>query len=130
MKIPTDNQQIFDAALRQLHADAIANVSARTQAQVHQRRRAALSGQSAGAARTGAARTPARRFGWPVAASFAAVLALAVGVQMRHDGATSSSVPALAVVDDGDIEGIATLDENPDFYLWLASNDAVALASE
>jgi len=25
---------------------------------------------------------------------------------------------------------LATLDQDPDFYLWLASRDAIALASE
>jgi hypothetical protein len=136
MKIPIDQQHddqqagqtAFDIALRKIHADAVAQVSARTQAQLHQRRRAALSAQSSTAA---GAQGTARRFGWPLAASFAAILAVVVGVQMRQDSLPASPSPALVTSETDDIGAtIATLDENPDFYLWLASTDAVALASE
>lgn len=128
MKTPTDDQA-FDAGLRLRHADALTQVSASTQAQLHQRRRAALLAQPAHA---GAARTSARRFSWPVAASIAALLALAVGVQMRQDSVPTSPPPIVAAVNDADEfdATLATLDESPDLYLWLASEDAVALVLE
>jgi len=148
MKMHSDDQQAdsrsahstqaFDEALRHRHADAIAQVSSRTQAQLHQRRRAALSTRPAPA---GASPTATRRPAWPLAASCAALLALAFGVQVWQGGVMQApspavpspdlSPPAVVVGDDGEMDSsFAALDENPDLYLWLASNDAVALASE
>jgi anti-sigma-K factor RskA len=110
----------FDAAMRQSYDAATNRLSARTQAQLQQRRRAASSGQPA--------LEPSRRhFGWPVAASFAAVLALAIGLQVRWQPESTATVPIVA---DNDDNLDTVLDENPDFYLWLASSDANALAME
>jgi hypothetical protein len=41
-------------------------------------------------------------------------------------------MPIATIADDDDDVGasFAALDENPDLYLWLASSDAVAFASE
>jgi hypothetical protein len=115
-------QRAFDEALRQRHGDAVTHVSARTQAQLQQRRRAALSA-------SGRPRATMRRFAWPVATSFAAILALTVGMQLRQDDA--APMPVATVADDDDLgASFAALDENPDLYLWLASSDAVAFASE
>ena len=120
----SDDQRTFDEALRQRHGTAVAHVSARTQAQLQQRRRAALS-----ASAPGRPHTTMRRFAWPVATSFAAILALAVGMQLRQDPV--APMPVATVADDDDLgASFAALDENPDFYLWLASSDAVAFASE
>ena len=120
----SEDQRTFDEALRQRHGDAVAHISARTQAQLQQRRRAALS-----ASAPGMPRTTMRRFAWPVATSFAAILALAVGMQLRQDSV--APVPVATVADDDDLgASFAALDENPDLYLWLASNDAVTFASE
>ena len=120
----SDEQRAFDEALRERHGEAVAHISARTQAQLQQRRRAALSG-------SGMPRTTMRRFAWPVATSFAAILALAIGVQLRPDNVAQAPMPIAAVVDDDDSgASFAALDENPDLYLWLASSDAVAFASE
>ena len=123
----SEDQRTFDEALRQRHGDAIAHISARTQAQLQQRRRAALS-----ASAPGMPRTTMRRFAWPVATSFAAILALAIGMQLRQDNVAPMPVATMAAVADDDDLGasFAALDENPDLYLWLASNDAVAFASE
>jgi hypothetical protein len=120
-------QRAFDEALRQRHGEAVARVSERTQAQLQQRRRAALS-----ASASGRPRTAMRRFAWPVATSFAAIFALAVGMQLRQDSVTQASMPIATIADDDDDVGasFAALDENPDLYLWLASSDAVAFASE
>ena len=115
------DQRAFDQALRQRHGDAVTHVSARTQAQLQQRRRAALSA-------SGRPRATMRRFAWPVA-SFAAILALTVGMQLRQDDAVPMPVATVAADDDPGAS-FAALDENPDLYLWLASSDAVAFASE
>lgn len=119
-----DNDNRFDAAMRQRHAAAVARPSARTRAQLQQRQRAAMAGRSAGGM---------WRRGWPLATAFAAVLAVAVGLQLRPQPAPQPGVPAtdLAGADDGGDAAFDTLlDENPDFYLWLASVDADALAVE
>jgi hypothetical protein len=108
----------FDAAMRQLHATATERVSGRTRLQLQQR------------PRTAPARSAAQRFGWPLGASFAAALALVVGLQLRHGPAPSPTTPAAVAVADSDDDIDAVLDENPDLYLWLASNDAYALAME
>lgn len=108
----------FDAAMRQLHDVAVDRVSGRTLLQLQ---------------RPAPAMRPATaRFGWPLAASFAAALALVVGLQVSREPAPMpAATPATthAVVDSGDDIDTA-LDENPDLYLWLASNDAYALAME
>ena len=64
--------------------------------------------------------------------------ALAIGLQMgplqRPAPATDpsavaagSTLPSTALVDES---SVATLDENPDLYLWLASSDADLVALE
>src|SRR3546814_12026252 len=64
-----------------------------------------------------------------LAASFAAVLALMIGMQLWNEPAPTPVAPATVVADTGtDADIDAVLDENPDLYLWLASNDAYALA--
>ena len=113
----------FDDALRQRHAAAVAHVSARTQAQLRNRL----------AASTTASRHVVRhRMAWAAATACAALFALVIGLQLRPQPTPAPS-PMTVVVDDGQADAstaYASLDENPDLYLWLASNDAVALASE
>lgn len=124
----TMNDHDFDARLRGHHAQALANTSARTQAQL--RRRLA----------TVPERHPSMHaFAWPLAAACAVGL-LVVGLQWRQTdtAATSASsvaaapdtVDASSATDDGDFDAYAALDEAPDLYLWLASSDAAALAME
>jgi len=111
----------FDAAMRQLHESAVDRVSGRTRLQLQQAQRKAP------------AASPARppRLAWPLAASFAAVLALMVGMQLWNEPAPAPAAPATVVAGtDADADIDAVLEENPDLYLWLASNDAYALAME
>lgn len=106
----------FDAAMRDLHAQALMQVSPQTRNRLR-------------AARTAAAqRAPVRGFGWVLASGFAAVFALAIGLQWQGPSGVSAPTPVadsdtVDYVIDGMDTAVATLDENPDFYLWLASND-------
>ena len=120
-----------DTALRALHADALEQLSPRVRAQLQQRRRAALRGEGVQA--------PASkwRLAFPIAAA-AAVGALAIGVQLRSLPPTTHA-PVVAVAQPasssattrGDDPVIAsTLEENPDLYVWLASDDAALMARE
>lgn len=142
-----DADMRFDAALRQQHTQALDLVSAYTAAQLQQRRRAALAGKPA-------RRPVVVRVGVPVAASFAVVIAVLVGLQLRQpadEAATATdqvavsapptpasptpaspvstpqvstpqaaSMPA-AIAEDDRLDSV--FDEDPDFYLWLASNE-------
>lgn len=119
----------FDAQARALHADALANVSPHVRSRLQQARRAAT---------LGAPRKHSRLWAWAGSAAVL-VLALGTGIQFQRapGPAPGASVPmastahppaepALAPVDEVDsgISGLlAALDENPDFYLWLAAND-------
>jgi hypothetical protein len=113
----------FDNSLRQRHADAVAHLSARTQVQLRNRLAASIA-------------TPRHfvrhRIAWAAATACAALFALVIGLQLRPQPMPAAS-PATVVVDDDQLDAstaYAVLDENPDLYLWLASGDAVALASE
>jgi len=113
----------FDDSLRQRHAEAVARLSALTQAQLRNRLAA-----SAAAPR----HVVRHRLAWAAATASAALFALVIGLQLRPQPMPATS-PATVVVDDSRADAstaYAALDENPDLYLWLASNDAVALASE
>lgn len=123
------NDARFDATMRQRHAAAIAQPSARTRAQLQLRLRAVATGQPERA--TGLR----KRHGWPLAAAFAAVLAIAVDLQLQLQSTQQSApqpvappVADSAITDDDTFDTM--LDESPDFYLWLASTDADSLAME
>ncbi|WP_394540430.1 hypothetical protein PRJ39_07340 [Lysobacter enzymogenes] len=118
----------FDAALRDLHAQALERVSP----QVRQRLRTI---------RSEAAAQPRRGhgglLGWTLASSGVAAVALALGLQFVGGGAPlpaaapaqvaqqPSAAAPVAVAADASYDpdtAVAALDENPDLYLWLASN--------
>jgi len=125
MNTPDPGDTRFDQALRAVHDDAVGHVSAATLAQLHRRRHAALSAAPARAAR-----------GWPLAATgFASLLVVAVGLGFalrpgESPAPAQTAVASTAVDGDGLEEVINDLDENPDFYVWLASGDADLLAME
>lgn len=109
----------FDAAMRRLHADALAQVSAPTRARL----RASRMNAADATIRT------RRGVGWALASGCAAVFALAVGLQLRAPAPTVVMPPPIATATTGasdiafDVDtAFAALDENPDFYLWLAAN--------
>ncbi len=122
---------------RQLHAAAVANVSASTQAQLHQRRRRALSGKTGATGHVATHRGMARPMAWGGAFAVLA-LAIALPMAMRPPPAsttarvadTAATTPATGTSSNNSDTSIATLEEDPEMYVWLASSDAIALASE
>ncbi len=79
--------QAFEAAARAAHADALTHVSARVQAQLQQRRRAALSGHVAAAARPF----------WPMLAlGGTAAVALAIGLGFVREPVNTPAPPSVA----------------------------------
>ena len=108
----------FDAHMRATHTAALERLSPKTQAQLVQRRRRAFAAQDAPIAR------PVRR--WAVATL--AVCAIAFGV-FRPLRDPAPPTPSLAS-NTTSAAPAETLDDNPDFYLWLDSSDATSFASE
>jgi hypothetical protein len=119
---PQGGDERFDQAMRELHAQAVTMVSSATRARL----RAARRGMPA-------ARDSRRGYGWIVAGGCAAVFALAMALQLQPRPASQPIVPAVVqapVTYDADT-AVAALDENPDLYLWLASNvDALPVAEQ
>ena len=115
---PLDDS-MFDAALRAHHQASLERMSPRAQAQLAQRRNAALRGD-------GTRRGHGFRY---AAAGFAALFALAIG--LRFQTAPGPIVPApttgIAAASTADA---TMLDEDPEFYAWLASSDAQLVAME
>lgn len=112
----------FERRLRKAHATALEAVSPRTRLQLQLRRGAATY-----------ERPPAmRRLAWPlVATCAAAALAIGLGVQWRQPS-PGDKAPVLATTipaSNGE-DAYLALEESPDFYLWLASEDAALLAME
>ena len=117
----------FDAGLRAHYAAAVQRVSPATRAQLAQRRHAALRGER-----------PRGAHGMRYAvAGFAVAAALVVGLQVRQP-----MLPTSAPASQPDVATAATtlrpdtprpdtlLDEDAEFYAWLASNDARLVAME
>lgn len=115
----------FDAAMRQRYVEATTHVSARTQAQLHQRRRHALSAPRRAA-------SPLRRYGMAGATACAALFAAVLGLQWQQENRVQPTLtaPSAPISADADDDGSGLYDQNPDFYLWLASQDAQSLAME
>ncbi len=118
----TDHDHQFDAALRARHQASLERLSPRVQAQLAQRRNAALRGEG----------TARRRHGFRYAAvSFAAVFALAIGLQQFRTTPDPTAPAATGIASTASATSDATmLDEDPEFYAWLASSDAQQVAME
>lgn len=115
--------EAFDRALRAIHADAVANVAAPTRAQLRQRLRSAT--RPAPSRRQGS-----RRHGWQMASALIALVLIA-GAYWRTTALPDTPSPAAVATtptDNGD--AVAVIDETPDLYLWLDSDEATRLASE
>lgn len=116
----------FDDRLRAVHAQAVERVSPRTRFQLRAQRTAAR------------ASARPRLHAWPLAATCAIAL-VAGGLLLRHpehavpDGIAAGTTPPVAVPAYSDSEPgdvYAALDESPELYLWLASNDTANLVTE
>ena len=113
----------FDALVRQRHAESLHMLSPSVRAQLVQRRNAAARGQAV-------ARGHGMRIG---AASLATLCALAIGLQLRPAAFPGDVAPvdaAAASVAIDDRANSTMLDEDPEFYAWLASSDAQQVAME
>ena len=102
----------FDAKLRRAHAQAVEHVSPRTYVQ--------LRPQSS--PRTSPAKP--RLQAWPLAATCAIAL-IAGGLFLRQPAQDAAVKPAVVTATDTNDPGdvYAALDESPELYVWLASND-------
>jgi hypothetical protein len=121
---PVDDR--FDHRARAAHAAALAALSPRVRAQLARRRRDALLGRP-----PAPASTPLRAPAWLVAGALAlAAAVVAVGLPPADHGTppAPSTPSALAAAPAASVA--APLEEDPALYLWLASSDAIALASE
>jgi hypothetical protein len=113
---------LFDAALRARHQAALEHLSPRVLAQLAQRRNGALRG-------AGARRWHGFRY---AAAGFAGLCALALGLQFRSlpgPGAPAATPVGTATAAAANAAP-TMLDEDPEFYAWLASSDAQLVAME
>ena len=122
MNSAIDKQDTFDHDMQQLHAAAVSHLSPQTLARLR-------------AARHGLAESTPQRghsWRWITASAFSAVLAVAIGVQFLPQSQTAPTMQPVAATTDNDtyVGGTTALDENPDLYLWLASQDAATLAME
>lgn len=130
MTLPRDPQATSgDAAMRALYLQAQDRITPGTTARLHRARHAAVNAQSA----------PRRGWAWPVAAGCAALFALALGMQFTAPPASDATPgPAVAPLmaaedamrDESAADAVAAYEESPDFYLWLATNEATLLALE
>ena len=107
-----DERNDFDAKLRGVHAQAVERVSPRTFVQLRPH----------ASPRTSPAKP--RLQAWPLAATCTIAL-IAGGLFLRqptqHAPVESGAVTATDTNEPGDV--YAALDESPELYLWLASND-------
>lgn len=116
----------FDERLRRVHAQSLDHVSPRTRVQLRPQRASTHLATS-------------RRHVWPLAATCAIAL-VAGGIFLRHPERIApmptQSMPGpntSASADSRDDTGTdiyTALDESPELYLWLASNDTDNLVTE
>lgn len=129
----TTHDDRFDQAMRELHAQAVTQVSSATRARLRVARNAAAR-PAVPRARLHGGKAGWGAGNWMLGSGLAAVFAVAIGLQLRPSQAPvpTAAPPAVSVATtepaiafDADT-AVAALDENPDLYLWLASNsDAV-----
>lgn len=112
----------FDKQLRQLHAESLASLSPQTLAKLR------------GARHTATQAAPARGHGWRwlAAGVVPAVLAIAIGVPYLNKSPSTTPAAGTTVAAQPSADGddyANALAENPDLYVWLAS-DGQQLAME
>lgn len=107
----------FDTRMRQLHADALTRIPPPTLAKLRHARHAAATAKSA----------CGLNWRWALAGVAPVLLAVAIGLPMLNRQAPPAASPNVAAAPGEDYT--AALDENPELYLWLAS-DGQQLAME
>lgn len=118
-----NDTMLLDATLRARHAAALEHLSPRVQAQLAQRRNAALRGESA--------RRRSRHGYSYAAAGFAAVFALMIGLRFGSapPNAALEARPAGTAAAEPSAN-VTMLDEDPEFYAWLGADDSQQVAME
>ncbi|HYG06954.1 MAG TPA: hypothetical protein VD865_11185 [Stenotrophomonas sp.] len=107
------NTAQFDAQARQLHQAALHSIDPATLARLRAARHEATQ-----------ASAPGRRRGLWLATACSALLALGVGVHLEQQTQMpAATAPALVASLDAD----EVLDQNPDLYVWLGSDNALAM---
>ncbi|MDR2871220.1 MAG: hypothetical protein LBV45_01590 [Xanthomonadaceae bacterium] len=119
---PTSEKD-FDRRARQLHSTALTHLSAPTLAQLRAARHTAAIAISPDQPST-------HRFAWPwlLGSACALVLTVAIGAKFMLPAAAPTAMnanvaPAIVLDDTGGNDLATALDDDPGFYLWLASND-------
>lgn len=115
-----DGDARFDHAVRQHHAVAVERLSPRVRAQLAQRRNAALRGERV---------APAHGMRY-AAAGFAAICALAMGLQFGLMPNPTKPAMTTGIASAQATSDATMLDEDPEFYAWLVSADAQQIAME
>lgn len=113
----------FDQAMRALHASAVAHVSPQLRWKLRPAPRVA--GGVAG--RFGGLSIRSWRAGPLAAGAVAAALAVAIGLGLRDPQAPTVAATVATVGPEPAAAGV--LDQDPDFYAWLASEDAELVAA-
>jgi len=113
----------FDEAMRALHASAVVRVSPQLRWKLRPAPR--VTGGVAG--RFGGSSIRSWRAGPLAAGAVAAAFAVAIGLGLRGPQEPAAITPVAAVVPDTAAAGV--LDQDPDFYAWLASEDAELVAA-
>jgi type VI protein secretion system component VasF len=107
------SQDGFDARMQQLHVQSLSAMSQPTLTRLR-------------AARADAHRSPRRLPTWLLATACSTLLAVGFGLQLHRTGEISPSplqqTPSTATASDDD-----TFDQNPDLYVWLGSDNALAM---
>lgn len=111
----------FDAAMRAVHAGAVAGIGPRLAWQLRPE-----------AARARQRVQPPRnwRAGLAFGGAMAALCALAIGMGLRQPAAPAAPLVATAPPAAAQDGGTTAFDQDPEFYAWLASDDADLVAVE
>lgn len=119
----TSHEDMPERQAREAHQAALRSLSPHVRTQLQRRTRLALAGQGA----TDMVGSP--RWRWIAAPVLALLLAFALPWPGPRDADAPAPAP-IALETPPAVELAAPLEQDPDFYLWLASADAVALAGD
>lgn len=109
------NPDHVDAQLRQLHAQALGALSPQTLARLRD-------------ARHGASRPRRHVAAWLLATACTTVLAVGFGLQLsRSDAGLQPGAGDPLPTASAAVEGDDMIDQNPDLYVWLGSETALAM---